>query len=94
MSGTLVERDALRWSPAGVAVIEGRLEHRSEQDEAGVTRQVQCEMDFVCLGESAALLSRAPLGSTLMLKGFMAARSAKSRKPRLHVTEFEFEEGN
>lgn len=58
--------------------------------EAGLEREVQCEVPFVLLGDQAGLLAQAPLGSELRLVGFLAARSLRSRQTVLHVTEFEF----
>ena len=38
LSGRLLELGALRYTPAGVAAVEFRLGHESEQDEAGGKR--------------------------------------------------------
>ena len=66
LSARLLERGALRHTPAGLAALEFKLGHESEQDEAGAKRKVQ---------------------------GFLSAKSKRSKKLMLHVTEIEFVEG-
>jgi len=70
-----------------------RIDHASEQSEAGVRRQVECEMACVALGQMAQLLAGAKPGDVLRLTGFLSAKSLKSRTPVLHVNAIEFLEG-
>jgi primosomal replication protein N len=93
-SGTLRSRGPLRSTPAGTPVIEFSVEHVSEQDEAGMKRRVECEINCVSMGTTAGLMNAAPLGSGLTLGGFLAARSLKNRTLVLHVNHIEFQEGN
>ncbi|WP_018410999.1 primosomal replication protein N [Methyloversatilis thermotolerans] len=90
LAATLIECDALRLTPAGVPVLKGCLEHRSLQTENGMQREVRFETDFVLLGDQARLLAQAPLGTSLIASGFMAARSARSRQGVMHITSIEF----
>nr|WP_205421487.1 primosomal replication protein N [Dechloromonas sp. HYN0024] len=94
LSGKLVERKALRYTPAGVAVSEGWLQHSSSQIESGVERLVEVEIAVVALGENARWLQAAPLGGAVKLTGFLAAKSRNSKAPVLHVNTLEFLEGN
>jgi primosomal replication protein N len=75
-------------------VSEGRLQHRSRQVEADQERQVEVEIAVLALGENARWLAAAPLGGTIRISGFIAAKSLKSRSPVLHVNTIEFLEGN
>lgn len=93
-AGSLSEKKALRYTPAGVPVVEGRVTHASEQIEAGLKRKVECELGVVALGETAKLLNAAQPGQNLRITGFLAARSRNSRQPVLHVITIEFLEGN
>jgi len=90
----LVERKALRYTPAGVPVSEGRLQHSSSQTEGGAERLVEVEIAVLALGEAARWLQAAPLGGAVKLTGFLAARSRNSKTPVLHVNSIEFLEGN
>jgi primosomal replication protein N len=85
---------ALRYTPAGVPVVEFRLKHESEQAEAGARRKVSAEIDAIAFEAQARLLAGSALGRPLRAEGFLGAKSKRSRKPVLHVTKIEFSEGN
>jgi len=90
--GRLVERSALRYTPAGVPVIECRIAHRSEQIEADCPRHVECELACLAVGSPALLLKDAPPGTLLAVSGFLAAKSLRQAMPVLHVLTIEFNE--
>ena len=90
VSGRLIELDALRHTPAGVPVMKFRLQHDSEQVEAGAARKVSCEIAAVAFEREATLLAAAKLGSDVKVTGFLAARSRTSRAVVLHATGVEF----
>jgi primosomal replication protein N len=84
----------LRYTPAGIPVSEGWLQHSSSQTESGGERLVEVEIAVVALGETARWLEASPLGGTVKLTGFLAAKSRNSKTPVLHVNTLEFLEGN
>jgi primosomal replication protein N len=94
LGGRLVERSALRHTPAGLPVLEFSIAHASRQIEAGLPRRVECEVAAVALGQTAEFLAAAPLGSAVVASGFMAAKGAHNRRLVLHVTNIEFLEGS
>lgn len=94
LEGSILEIAQLRYTPAGVPVMNLRIGHKSEQFEAGHPRQVEVEIAAVALGQSASLINGAKPGDKARFSGFLAARSVRSRQPVLHVTEIEFLEGN
>lgn len=94
LTGRLLARGVLRHTPAGVPVLEFSLGHQSRQEEAGTVRRVDCEIACVALGTPTGPLNVARLGDRLTVKGFLAAKTLKSRIPVLHVKEIEFQEGN
>lgn len=93
LSGTLIGRDELRHTPAGMPALNFRIGHASEQLEAGKARNVRLEIDAVALGEVAEQMSRAPLQAEFRFEGFLALRSKMSRLPILHVNRFELNRG-
>ena len=93
LDGQVVERGAVRYTPAGIPVIEFRLQHTSEQVEGGGKRKVDCEVGCIALGPLANLLSGMNAGSLCSATGFLAAKSLKNRSLVLHVTAIEFKEG-
>jgi primosomal replication protein N len=90
----LLERGVTRYTPAGIPVVEFLLVHTSRQVEAASERQVDCEMSCIALGQTAQVLGAAKVGDSLVIGGFLAARSLKRRTPILHVNTVEFIEGN
>ena len=93
LSGRLLELGKLRHTPAGVAALEFKLAHESEQDEAGGRRKVQAELGAVAFESQARLLAGRPLGSSVRVLGFLSAKSKRAKKLVLHVTTIEFVEG-
>lgn len=93
LTGCLLELAALRYTPAGIAALNFSIAHTSEQIEAGVQRQVECEMQAIAIGPIAQLMVGAKPGDQVRLSGFLAAKSLKSRTPVLHVNKIEFLEG-
>lgn len=91
---TLETLEPVRRTPAGVMVVSCLLAHRSEQEEAGLRRDVTVELEAVALGEMAKLLAQASPGMSVSVTGFMAAKGLRNRKPVLHLNKIEFLEGN
>lgn len=84
----LVARADLRFSPAGVAVLQVALKHEGAVAEAGIERQLDFELDAIAVGDAAQRLHRQALGTDLDVEGFLAPRSRRSRNLILHITEF------
>jgi len=93
LSGKLIELDALRYTPAGIPVVNFRLSHESEQIEAGAMRAVQCEMAGLAFEREARLIAAARPGMQVKVTGFLAGRSRESKRLVLHATNIEFVEG-
>jgi len=87
LSGTLLEMDALRHSPAGVPILSFLLRHASSQIEAGRAREVECKVAAVALGDLARLLAERRPGDRVSLAGFLANRSHRSAQLVLHATQ-------
>ena len=70
--------------------MEFKLRHESEQPEAGSLRKVEAEIGGIAFDAQARLLSQARLNTGMKLHGFLAAKSKRSKKLVLHVTDIEF----
>ena len=90
LSGQLLSVQPIRYTPAGIPVTEATLGHHSEQQEAGLKRQVTCEVPVKALGPLAHQLAAASIGTALKASGFIAAKSLKSRQLILHLETIEF----
>ena len=73
--------------------MEFKLRHASQVEEAGASRAVDAEIGAIAFDTQARLLAGAKLNSELKLAGFLAAKSKRSKKLVLHVTQIEFVEG-
>ena len=90
LTGQLLSVQPIRYTPAGIPVTEATLGHHSEQQEAGLKRQVTCEVPVKALGPLAHQLAAATIGTELKACGFIAAKSLKSRQLILHLETIEF----
>jgi primosomal replication protein N len=87
LSGELTAIEPLRYTPAGIPLINFRLLHRSQQAEAGVKRQVECEVNGVAMGEVAVGLSRLKPGQAARVKGFLNRKNRMSAQLVFHATD-------
>lgn len=88
ISGTLIEREAVRFTPAGIEVFSGVLHHRSELVEAERVRRLEFDFQAVSFGALARRLNAIEIGTEIRIRGFLAPRSMKTRRLTVHITEF------
>ena len=91
LGGTVVARETLRHTPAGVPILTFTLKHESMQVEGAMPRQVGFEIEAMAMGDVAQRLSAMQAGQKVSLAGFLASRSRLSTRVVLHVNQFEFE---
>ena len=89
LSATLLEREPLRYTPAGVPIVALKLAHRSTQPEAGAQRTVELEIAAIAADRIALRVDRLPMGATLTVQGFLAPRRRNARALVLHLTDVE-----
>lgn len=87
--GEIVKLGQLRYTPAGKAVIEFELTHHSKQVEAGIQRQVICEIFAIAFADTANTISSITIGSSVKLTGFLTKKSRISNQLALHVTHID-----
>ncbi|MGV3583103.1 MAG: primosomal replication protein N [Methylophilus sp.] len=87
LSGTVTALDALRYTPAGLPLVSFVILHTSENNEAGLSRKVECEVNAVIMGDLAK--TNIQLGSQIKAAGFIAKRSAKSTQLVMHIQKIE-----
>ncbi|WP_423196932.1 MULTISPECIES: primosomal replication protein N [unclassified Cupriavidus] len=86
LAATLVERDALRYTPAGVPVVNCILQHAGEVLEAATPRQVEFAIAALGIGPVGQKLERLPLGTLLDCEGFLARKHRNSKTLVFHIT--------
>jgi primosomal replication protein N len=82
----------LRYTPAGIAIVEFVVAHQSTQLEAGQYRLVEMEIKCVGIGDIATELNKTHLDRRYRFTGFLARRTRNSRSPVFHATGFELNE--
>ena len=85
LSAQLVERGAMRYTPAGLPALDLSLKHESEVSENGQPRRIFLEIKALAIGETSAALAAAALGSSGQFGGFLAALR-NGRGIRFHIT--------
>ena len=90
--GRLADKDSLRHTPAGIALLTFTIVHRSEQQEGEAKRQVECEVPAVASGAVAEQMAKWPKGSAVKGEGFLARKSRTDQQLVLHVQTIELTE--
>ena len=90
IEGSIAALERVRYTPAGVPIVELKLTHASEQLEAGKPRQVELEISAVAAGDLTGRLSRTPLGARIRASGFLAHKGKAKIQLVMHIVEFEY----
>ncbi len=86
ISGCIVERSDLRYTPGGVPFFHLYLEHRSRQVEVGVPREVFCRIRVDFRGEEfTSLAEMLEPGQKILVKGFLARSGFKDERSNILI---------
>jgi primosomal replication protein N len=88
LDAQLVERGAMRYTPAGLPALDLGLKHESELSEDGQPRKVSMQIRSVAIGGITRPLSAMELGSSGSFAGFLAS-ARNGRGLLFHVTTVE-----
>ncbi len=88
LSATLLERQALRYTPAGLPALNVVLQHEGQLSEDGQPRKVSLEIRAVGIGEVTRTLAALALGTNSLYAGFLAP-ARNGRGLILHITSVE-----
>ncbi|RQP22084.1 primosomal replication protein N [Piscinibacter terrae] len=86
LSAQLVERGAVRYTPAGLPALDLMLKHESEVTQDGQQRKVSMEIKARAIGEITRRLLQLEIGSSLGFAGFLGSQR-NGRGIVFHVTE-------
>jgi primosomal replication protein N len=84
LTARIVEKSALRHTPAGLPAIDVSLRHESDVGLAGLPRKVAFEMRGRALGPVAEALAAAPLGEPRDFEGYLGSHR-NGRGILLHI---------
>ena len=85
----IVEREAMRYTPAGIPIVSAKLFYSAQQTEAGMARVVEFEIAALAAGEISDRLNQAELAIPLQFTGFLARKNRNSKSLVFHVTNIE-----
>ncbi|MBL8519130.1 MAG: primosomal replication protein N [Betaproteobacteria bacterium] len=88
LNGTVVWRDVIRETPAGIAILNLRIHHRSSQTENGLDVPAEIELAAMAAGEVARQLDSIQVDDAISIKGFLSRKSRQNDSPVLHITQF------
>ena len=88
LTAQLLERGALRYTPAGLPALDLSLKHESQVTQDGSARQVWFEIRARVIGEITQRVAGLELGSTHGFAGFLGS-ARNGRGVVFHVTELD-----
>ena len=92
LSGSVCKMPTRKVSPSGIPHCQFVLEHRSVQEEAGLSRQAWCRISVIVSGhESQAITHSITVGVQLRVQGFICNHQGSNglNKVVLHAEQIE-----
>lgn len=87
--GKLARLNHIRYTPAGIEVIEFEIDHNSTQVEANIQRQIICVIPAIAMAHIAKTVSSLKLETTVKLSGFLSRKNKMSSQLVLHVSQLD-----
>ena len=88
LTAQVLERGALRYTPAGLPALDLSLKHESSVTQDGSPRQVSVEIKARAIGEITKRMVNLEMGRSHEFAGFLGSQR-NGRGVVFHVTEFE-----
>jgi primosomal replication protein N len=88
LSAQLVERGALRYTPAGLPALDFSLRHESTVTQDGQSRKVSVEIRARAIGDIVTRVAALEMGSSQGFAGFLGSQR-NGRGVVFHVTELD-----
>ena len=87
LTASLIAKDAIRYTPAGLPVIHCQLHHEGEVGEANQMRQVRMNVEAVAIGDIHHELVTMDLGATARFEGFLTQKTLRNERLVFHITK-------
>jgi primosomal replication protein N len=92
LSARLIERQALRYTPAGLPALDLLLLHESEQSQEGQVRKVKVEVRARAIGSVVRPAAALAIGGEADFAGFLGSQR-NGRGTVFHIQELEAKPG-
>lgn len=84
IAGIVANSPRTRYSPAGIPIARFTLKHQSQQSEAGMKRQVICNIGVVASGKALQqAVKQLQTGEGVRVSGFLARANNRQGESRL-----------
>jgi len=87
IGGIITDLASPRYTPAGIMVAEFKLNHYSDQQEAGIQRRIEFKFEAIAIAETAKKIICIGSGSNVEITGFIAKKNRLSNQLVLHVRD-------
>ena len=87
LTASLIAKDAIRYTPAGLPVIHCQLHHDGELSEANQVRQIRMNVEAVAIGEIHQELLTMDLGAEAVFEGFLTQKTLRNERLIFHITK-------
>jgi primosomal replication protein N len=89
LTASLVSKDAIRFTPAGLPVIYCQLEYRGEVIEVNQQRKIQMNVEAIAIGPVHQALLQMDLGAQAVFEGFMAPKTLRNQRLVFHINHIQ-----
>jgi len=86
LTARLVNKETIRYTPAGQAVLECQLAYSGTVVESGVERKVDLNMLAIAIGGEIKTLEHMQIGQSGNFQGFIAHQSIRRQALVFHIT--------
>lgn len=88
LAAQVIERAAMRYTPAGLPALDVRLAHASQVEHAGHPRKVSVEIHATALGDTARQLEQLAIGTSAVFSGFLGQQRS-GRGVMFHICQLD-----
>lgn len=85
----LISRDQLRFTPAGIPIVDCVLQYFGKKYEVGSERQIQFVLNALAAGQCGEMLGKVDLGVSAWFTGFLVQKRRNSQRLVFHITDFQ-----
>ncbi|MCC7006599.1 MAG: primosomal replication protein N [Ottowia sp.] len=89
LTATLIGRDQLRFTPAGIPILNCTLSYIGTVQEAGSERQIEFELAAIAAGICGQQLGQTDLGVCMRSTGFLARKHRNSKMLVFHIVDYQ-----
>lgn len=90
LTARLIAKDAIRYTPAGQAVINCQLQYQGQVNEAEFLRDVEVNLSAIVIGSLYRTIEMMNVGELAEFEGFLAHKSMRSQALVFHITNINF----